>query len=81
MTFTIKLFSIVILAAMDYLISNPLGDVDIKAFEESCGVGVVVTPEQIEQEVEKVIKKYQAELVEKRYVFCLFYFSFPILRT
>lgn len=56
-------------AAMDYLISNPLGDVDIKAFEESCGVGVVVTPEQIEQEVEKVIKKYQAELVEKRYRF------------
>jgi glutaminyl-tRNA synthetase len=53
---------------MDYLLSNPLGDVDIKAFEESCGVGIVVTPEQIEQEVEKVIKKYHTELVEKRSV-------------
>lgn len=51
---------------MDYLISNPIGNVDIKAFEESCGVGVVVTPEQIEQEVEKVIKKHQSELLEKR---------------
>nr|CAG4639800.1 EOG090X01EL [Daphnia pulex] len=56
-------------AAMDYLLSNPLGDVDIKAFEESCGVGIMVTPEQIEQEVEKVIKKYHTELVEKRYRF------------
>jgi glutaminyl-tRNA synthetase len=53
---------------MDYLLSNPLGDVDIKAFEESCGVGIVVTPEQIELEVEKVIKKYHTELVEKRSV-------------
>ncbi len=54
---------------MEYLISNPLGDVDIKAFEESCGVGILVTPEQIEQEVEKLIKKYHSELVEKRYVY------------
>lgn len=53
---------------MDYLISNPIGEVNIKAFQESCGVGVVVTPEQIEQEVEKTIKKYQKELLEKRYV-------------
>lgn len=62
------IFVCVTLAAMDYLLSNPLGDVDIKAFEESCGVGIVVTPEQIEQEVEKVIKKYHTELVEKRSV-------------
>lgn len=51
---------------MDYLMANPVGEVNIKSFEESCGVGVVVTPEQIEHEVEKVIKKNQSELLEKR---------------
>ncbi len=56
---------------MDYLISNPIGNVDMKAFEESCGVGIVVSPEQIEQEVEKIIKKHQTELVEKRCVVVL----------
>lgn len=54
-------------AAIDYLMSNPVGDVDIKAFEEACGVGVVVLPEQIEVEVEKVLKLHQKELLEKRY--------------
>lgn len=53
---------------MEYLISNPVGNIDISAFEESCGVGIVVTPEQIEQEVEKVLKKHKNELLEKRYV-------------
>jgi glutaminyl-tRNA synthetase len=56
-------------AAMDYLMSHPVGNVDIKAFEESCGVGVVVTPEKIEQEVEKVIKAHLSEIKEKRLVF------------
>nr|CAG4634624.1 EOG090X01EL [Alona affinis] len=56
-------------AAMDYLLSNPLGNVDIKAFEESCGVGVVVLPEQIELEVEKVLLLHKTELLDKRYRF------------
>lgn len=43
-----------------------MGDVDIKAFDEACGVGVIVTPDQIEQEVSKVIEQNQAELLEKR---------------
>lgn len=51
---------------MDYLMSNPMGTVDIKSFEESCGVGVVVSPEQIELEVEKVLKLNKAELLDKR---------------
>lgn len=55
-------------AAMDYLISNPIGNVNIKAFEESCGVGVVILPEQIEMEVEKVLKLNEKELLEKRLV-------------
>ena len=53
---------------MDYLMSHPVGNVDIKAFEESCGVGIVVTPEKIEQEVEKVIKAHLSEIKEKRLV-------------
>lgn len=51
---------------MDYLIANPVGSVNIKAFEDSCGVGIVVTPEDIEEEVKKVVTRHKAELVEKR---------------
>ena len=52
---------------MEYLLSNPIGQLDIKAFEESCGVGVVVTGDQIEAEVEKFIKLHRDEILEKRY--------------
>ena len=52
---------------MKYLSDNPVGDVNIKAFEESCGVGVVVTLEQIKEEVEKVLAKHEAEIQEKRF--------------
>ena len=52
---------------MEYLLSNPIGQLDIKAFEESCGVGVVVTGDQIEAEVEKFIKLHRDKILEKRY--------------
>ena len=52
---------------MEYLLSTPIGQLDIKAFEESCGVGVVVTGDQIEAEVEKFIKLHRDEILEKRY--------------
>ena len=54
---------------MDYLMSNPVGNVDVKAFESACGVGIVVTPEQIEQQVEKLIEAHSSEIREKRYRF------------
>lgn len=38
-------------------------------FEKYCGVGVVVTPEQIEKSVEKYIGEVKNELLEKRYKF------------
>ena len=38
-------------AAFDYFLSNPLAEVDVKKFNEFCGVGVVVTPEQIKTNV------------------------------
>ena len=46
---------------------KPDPKVDVAAFEEACGVGVVVTPEMVEAEVEKAIKAVRAELLEKRY--------------
>ncbi|XP_076447840.1 glutamine--tRNA ligase-like [Babylonia areolata] len=54
-------------AALDYLLHNPLEPVDVDAFEKACGVGVVITPEEIEAAVEKVMKKHKQELLEKRY--------------
>ncbi|XP_043407951.1 glutamine--tRNA ligase isoform X3 [Chelonia mydas] len=38
-------------------------------FEHECGVGVVVTPEQIEEAVEAAINKHRAELLSERYRF------------
>lgn len=38
-------------AAFDYLLSNPLDPLDKAKFNEYCGVGVVVTPEQIKNTV------------------------------
>lgn len=56
-------------AALNYLLGNIKETVDTKAFEEACGVGIVITPEQIEEAVEKLIKKHKEEIVEKRYRF------------
>ena len=38
-------------AAFEYLISNPTDPFDVKKFNEYCGVGVVITPEQIKETV------------------------------
>jgi hypothetical protein len=38
-------------AAFDYFLSNPLETVDLKQFNEFCGIGVNITPEQIEKAV------------------------------
>lgn len=42
---------------------------NIKEFNEYCGVGVVVTAEQIKQTVQAVIDENKNELVQKRYKF------------
>lgn len=56
-------------AALDYLLHHPLPPVDWAKFERESGVGVVITPDQIEAAVEEVIGKYKKELQEKRYKF------------
>ena len=41
----------IVTAAMEYLLSNPGDAIDTKKFEEATGVGITVTPEQIEEAV------------------------------
>lgn len=41
----------IFLAAIDYLLSNPIEPIDIKALEESAGIGVVVTLDDIQRVV------------------------------
>ena len=56
-------------AAFDYLKNNPLEPVDIAKLNEACGVGVVVTRDQILEEVEAAINNCREELLERRYRF------------
>ncbi|RUS86086.1 hypothetical protein EGW08_006179 [Elysia chlorotica] len=54
-------------AALSYLLHHIDSELDFKAFEEACGVGVVVTPEDIENAVEDVVKRHKDALQSKRY--------------
>ncbi|NXG42450.1 SYQ ligase, partial [Psilopogon haemacephalus] len=56
-------------AALEYVRSHPLEPLDAADFEQACGVGVCVTPEQIEEAVEAVISKHRVELLAERYHF------------
>ncbi|CAH2238779.1 jg11657 [Pararge aegeria aegeria] len=57
-------------AALDYLLSHINEEnINLGEFEEFCGVGVSVSPEQVERAVEKQMEKYKKELIEKRYRF------------
>ena len=38
-------------AALEFLKSHPVDPIDVAAFELDCGVGVVITPEQITKQV------------------------------
>uniref|UniRef100_A0A3Q3ETX9 Glutamine--tRNA ligase n=1 Tax=Labrus bergylta TaxID=56723 RepID=A0A3Q3ETX9_9LABR len=56
-------------AALDFVKGHPQDPINQREFEEACGVGVVITPEQIEDAVEKVIKKHKEQLLKERYRF------------
>ena len=49
-TFIIEIL-IIVTACMQYFLGNPIAKVDVIAFEAACGIGVCVTPEQVEQAV------------------------------
>ncbi|XP_054465052.1 glutamine--tRNA ligase [Anoplopoma fimbria] len=56
-------------AALEFVKSHPQDPINQREFEEACGVGVVITPEQIEEAVELVIKKHKEQLLKERYHF------------
>uniref|UniRef100_A0A672NIF8 Glutamine--tRNA ligase n=1 Tax=Sinocyclocheilus grahami TaxID=75366 RepID=A0A672NIF8_SINGR len=56
-------------AALDFLKNHPQENLDRLEFEAACGVGVVVTPEQIEDAVELIIRKHKDQLLAERYRF------------
>ena len=47
--------------------SHLKGNFNVKDFESACGVGITVSPEDIEHVVENLIKKHRDELLDKRY--------------
>lgn len=57
--------------ALEYLLSKGVTTkvVDVPALEKACGVGVVVTPEEIDRSVEGVVGKHKQDLVAQRYRF------------
>ncbi|KAM4563872.1 glutamine--tRNA ligase [Odontesthes bonariensis] len=56
-------------AALDFVKSHPHDPISQKEFDEACGVGIVITPEQIEDGVESVVKKHKEQLLKERYRF------------
>ncbi|XP_061474819.1 glutamine--tRNA ligase [Rhineura floridana] len=56
-------------AALDYVKSHPVDPIDAADFDRECGVGVTVTPEQIEEAVEAAVSKHRAQLLSERYRF------------
>lgn len=53
--------------AFEYLKKVGAGDVAAADLEQSAGVGVVITPEQIQEAVQAAIKSQEARLKEERY--------------
>ncbi|CAB4027783.1 glutamine--tRNA ligase, partial [Paramuricea clavata] len=56
-------------AAMEYLKAKPVDPVEVKEFENACGVGVKITPDQIEECIEKLVAVNKDEILKKRYKF------------
>ncbi|XP_077181034.1 glutamine--tRNA ligase [Paroedura picta] len=56
-------------AALEYVKSHPGASIVAADFDRECGIGVTVTPEQIEEAVEMAINKHKAQLLSERYRF------------
>ena len=55
-------------AALEFLMQNASSKgIDTEQLDQACGVGVIVTPEEIENAVEKVLKASKDDILEKRY--------------
>lgn len=55
--------------SLEFLRSSISENINISEFEKSCGVGIIVTIEEIKQTVESIILQNKNELIEKRYKF------------
>ena len=55
--------------AIEYLLNNSTKVIDDDVFNDVCGVGIIVTPEQIENCVEACISEHKDEILQKRYNF------------
>ena len=53
--------------AIEYFMSHMDDNVELEKFESFCGVGVTVSPEQIEKVVEKYLSDVKTELINRRY--------------
>ncbi|CAF3525893.1 unnamed protein product [Rotaria sordida] len=56
-------------AAIQYLLTHPQEPIDHKALEANAGIGVTVTPEEIECTIEEIITQNKTKLLEQRYDF------------
>ncbi|XP_015913119.4 glutamine--tRNA ligase [Parasteatoda tepidariorum] len=56
-------------AAFSYLMDHADENTNLKEFEKNAGVGISVTPEEIEKTVEKVIAAHRETLIKERYFF------------
>jgi len=58
-------------AALEYLLTqgHKSEAVNLAEFEKECGVGVIVTPEEIDNAVSKLIQKNKDAIIEQRYRF------------
>lgn len=57
--------------ALDYVLHHSVAssDINVADLEKSCGVGIVVLPEEIDKAVEEVINKNKSDLLDQRYRF------------
>lgn len=60
--------------ALEFLLKNGVksGPVNTEELDKFCGVGIVVTPEEIDREVEAAIGRNKAPILEQRYRFNVF---------
>lgn len=57
--------------ALEFVLNHGVtnASINVADLEKHCGVGVVVTPEEIDKVVEETLSKNKSELVEQRYRF------------
>ncbi|VDN55834.1 unnamed protein product [Dracunculus medinensis] len=56
-----------LILAINYILSHVVDGIAEDELLAACGAGIVVTPEEIEDEVAKIISKYKEDLLSKRY--------------